>query len=246
MNKTKEISLILGIDTSTYIGSVGLWDKGSLIGESSYRIKKSHSNTLLNKIKDVLESAGVLLQDIDLIAYAKGPGSFTGLRIGLSTVKGLALGIGCSIVGVSSLSVLAMNVGVGDYLICPVLDARKKEVYLGVYKPSFSGLESVISDLVGSPQSLFLKVKEVIGKERLVFLGEGARIYKDIADNIFEEGYILASKELDAPRGINVARLGYALAQKGKIEDLDSSSPLYLRLSEAELSKKHHSILKSN
>src|SRR5512142_2291842 len=127
---------VLGIDTSTMMGAVGIVDGEELIAELRTNVSVTHSERLMLHVDGLLKSARLTLSDIDGFAVTVGPGSFTGLRIGLAAVKGLAYGTRKPVAGVSTLDVLADNLPYCKYQVCPVLDARKKMVYAAIYKPT--------------------------------------------------------------------------------------------------------------
>ncbi|RKY01883.1 tRNA (adenosine(37)-N6)-threonylcarbamoyltransferase complex dimerization subunit type 1 TsaB, partial [Candidatus Poribacteria bacterium] len=124
---------VLGIDTSTTTGSIGLIDGDKVVAEHVLDVMETHSSRLMPAIDQMLKKAGLSIWDVDLIAVSKGPGSFTGLRVGVATAKGLAYALRKPIVGVPSLDVLAFGVKFFDGLICPLLDARRGEVYGAIY-----------------------------------------------------------------------------------------------------------------
>jgi tRNA threonylcarbamoyladenosine biosynthesis protein TsaB len=226
--------ITLGIDTSTFIGSAGIIQDDKPLAELSLNVEVTHSERLLSSIETVISSARLKIEDIDLFAYAKGPGSFTGLRIGLSTIKGLAFATGKKIVGVSSLLALAMNARYAKYTVCPMIDARKGEVYTAIYEFGPKDKVKVISkEDAFSPEEVISRIK----KKTLIF-GTGARIYADVIKRKLKDKVILAPLDFDFPSGISVATLGLHMYKKGKFDDLDSVIPNYLRKSEAELNYK--------
>src|SRR5271157_1812848 len=130
---------LLAIETSTMRGGIAIMDDDTLIAESRMNIKATHSGRIMTEIDTALKGSGLTIDDIDVFGIASGPGSFTGLRVGLSTVKGLSYATGKRVVTVSTLEAFAWNVPFSQYLVCPLLDARKKEVHAGAFRWSQNG-----------------------------------------------------------------------------------------------------------
>ncbi|MBI5902712.1 MAG: tRNA (adenosine(37)-N6)-threonylcarbamoyltransferase complex dimerization subunit type 1 TsaB [Deltaproteobacteria bacterium] len=221
---------ILAFDTSSASGSVALMDGERLLCEWNSGDAGKHSNWLMPAIDGVLKSVGVRLADIDLYAVDTGPGSFTGLRIGVSTVKGLAWATGRKVVGVSTLEALALNLRYSRMAVCPVLDARKGEVYAAVYRYAGNGMEAVMKDSALSPAALFERLNGVKGP--VVFLGNGLTVYsEEIKKNV--DGAVAAPAALWSMRASNIAML--ALERALRAVSPAGLGPLYLRKSEAEI-----------
>ena len=168
--------LILASDTSTKTASVALLRDRTIVAESFINTGKNHGETLLPEIVNLLSSGNTKLDEIDLFAVTTGPGSFTGLRIGVSTVKGLAFATGRPVVGVSTLETLASNLSNSVIAICPMLDARKGEVYTALYRPEEADFpKEIVSEEVTDPGEFLEGVDEDV-----IFLGDGALSYMDI------------------------------------------------------------------
>jgi tRNA threonylcarbamoyladenosine biosynthesis protein TsaB len=222
---------VLGIDTSTSCGSVGLIDDESIISEYLLNIPITHSERLLGTIELILKEARFAIGDLDGWAISLGPGSFTGLRIGVSTVKGLALATQKPVAGVSTLDVLAYQISSTPYLICPVLDARKGEVFTAFYRyGDGNDLKRQSAYLAIKPEDLVKKIQE-----RTIFIGDGVRTYRDYLRNSLESLAIFPFTPLNFPHGSGVAKLGLELLRKGECLDLATFTPLYVRTSEAEM-----------
>jgi len=222
---------ILGIDTSTSCGSVGLMDDGEVISDYLLNISVTHSERLLGAIEFVLREARCPIGNVDGWAISIGPGSFTGLRIGVSTVKGLAFATGKPVAGVSTLDVLASQIAPTSHLICPILDARKKEVYTSFYRyEEGSSLKRQSNYQAIGPEDLVKKITE-----QTIFLGDGVRTYRDFLLNSLPSLAIFPLASLHVPYGSMVARLGSELLQKGECLDLSTFTPIYVRPSEAEM-----------
>ncbi len=164
---------VLAIETSSTLGGVAIMDsEAGLLGESRLNVKAvSHSERLMAEVDTVLGRCGLTLGDIGCLVAAVGPGSFTGLRIGIATVKGIAFATGARVVGVSSLEALAWGAA-ESALVCPTFDARRKEVYAAVYRVSPGGLERVIGEAAYAPGALATKLAGL--GATVVLAGEGS------------------------------------------------------------------------
>jgi tRNA threonylcarbamoyladenosine biosynthesis protein TsaB len=221
---------ILGINTSTSCGSVGLIDNGEIISDYLLNVPVTHSQRLLGAIELVLREACCPIENLDGWAIALGPGSFTGLRIGVSTVKGLAFATGKPVAGVSTLDVLASQIGPTPYLICPLLDARKKEVYTAFYRYEKGLIKRQSDDQAIRPEELVRSIKE-----QTIFLGDGAKTYRDFLVDSLPTSALFPSAPFHLSHGSMVARLGSELLQRGEYLDLSTFAPIYVRPSEAEI-----------
>jgi len=222
---------ILGIDTSTPCGSVGLVDDEGVISEYLLNVPVTHSERLLAAIHFVLKEADCAIEALDGWAVSLGPGSFTGLRIGVSTVKGLAFASGKPVAGVPTLDGLAAQISPTPYLICPVLDARKKEVYTAFYRYNKKDLLVRLSDYQAiNPDVL---IKEV--KEKTIFIGNGVKTYGEILRNALPSSALFPATPLHLLHGSMVAKLGLDLLLKKDYLDISTVTPIYVRPSEAEI-----------
>jgi tRNA threonylcarbamoyladenosine biosynthesis protein TsaB len=221
---------VLGIDTATSCGSVGLIDDGEVISDYLLNVPVTHSQRLLGAIELVLREGGCPIENLDGWAIALGPGSFTGLRIGVSTIKGLAFATGKPVTGVSTLDVLAWQVAPTPYLICPLLDARKKEVYTAFYRFEKNLIKRQSNDQAIKPEDIVRRIKE-----KTIFLGDGAKTYKDFLLDSLSSFALFPSAPLHLSHGSTVAKLGSELLQRGEYLDLSTFVPIYVRPSEAEM-----------
>jgi tRNA threonylcarbamoyladenosine biosynthesis protein TsaB len=222
---------VLGIDTSTPCGSVGLANDAEAISEYLLNVPVTHSERLLSAIHFVLKEAGCAMETLDGWAVSLGPGSFTGLRIGVSTVKGLAFATGKPVVGVPTLDGLAAQISPTPYLICPILDARKKEVYTAFYRYNQKDLLVRLSDYHAIRPDLL--IKEV--KEKTIFVGNGASMYGEILRTALPSLALFPATPLHLFHGSMVAKLGVDLLLKEDTLDTATFSPIYVRPSEAEI-----------
>jgi len=226
---------ILGIDTSSKYCNLSIMEDDDILIELSINGEiKRHSSILIPTIKEMLLKLNMQIQAIDGIAVTIGPGSFTGLRIGLGAAKGLAYALSIPVAGVVTLDALALNVKTMPYVICPVLDARKEEIYFALYRGG-EHLKRFSNFQCASIKELLKKLEEVQGN--ILFLGEGALKYqKVLKQNIgFRSTFI--SPLVFVLKASNVAYIGMRAIKDGRVENISSLSPLYLRKSEAEIVK---------
>ena len=222
---------VLGIDTATMMGSIGLIDDEGAIAEYSLNIRATHSERLMPAIDRLLKDSGIMPKDIDGFAVSIGPGSFTGLRIGLATVKGFAMGCNKPVAAVSTLEALAFNLAYAEYLICPILDARRNEVYSALFKSDGKGgMKRLVQDMAIDMQT-FLREYD----EDIIFLGDAVDIYRERILDILKDRAHFAPKNRNMPSGVSVAELGLKKIRDGKAVDPSGLAPFYIRRSEAEI-----------
>lgn len=222
---------VLGIDTATWTAGVGIIDGDDTLAETSRPIDGgSHATTLLPMIDAALGTAGLGLSDLDLLAVSIGPGSFTGLRIGLSFVKGFSLAAGLPVVGVPTLEAFARAAGKRPGLVCPVLDARKRELYGAAFRWRGNELERVHEDAVVSPQRFVARLTAPC-----TLIGDGVDAYEPIWRAHFAHRVELVPLRMCPSRGGTVASLGARLCESRGPDDPAQLAPIYLRKSEAEL-----------
>ena len=217
--------LVLAFDTSSASGSVALVRDGSLVAELTVGSVGTHAEWLLSSIAGLLASAGAGMDTVDLFAVDTGPGAFTGLRVGAATVKGLAWALGKKVAGVSTLESLALNLRYSADAVCPVLDARRGEVYAAIYRFNGASAEPVLKDSVMPPEELYAAVKKLSAP--VVFLGPGLKTYgRAIAENVGPAA-IHAPEHLWHIRASNVAFL--ALKDPSAAVSPATLTPAYLR-----------------
>ncbi len=220
---------VLGIDTATSIASAGLIVDGEVVGERALPMAGSHARTVLPLVEDLLAAAAWGLADLDLLAVSIGPGSFTGLRIGLSVVKGLALAARLPVVGVSTLEAYARAAGRRPGTVWPVLDARKGEVYAAGFRWRDDGLETVFAPAALAPQVLASRLSAPA-----TLLGDGVDAYPEVWARAAGGGLECLRLGAMPPRGAVVAQLGAARFAGDGPDDLWALEPRYCRRSEAE------------
>ena len=225
---------ILAIDTSTRVGSIAVVEGPLLKAQQILNISATHNQRLLPGIERILADTGWSLDDLDGFAVSIGPGSFTGLRIGLSIVKGFAWATGKPLAAVPTLDALAVNVSCVPHKICPILDARKGEVYTAVYRRGDEGIpQRLTSYMVIKPAELVALISETT-----VIVGDGLLSYGDYLKRELGNRLVLPSPHLNVIHASSVAWLGWHKLRSGESEDVSSCTPLYVRPSEAELKMK--------
>lgn len=222
---------ILAIDTSGPNCSAAILDEQKVIGSFNINIGKTHSETLLPLVDELLKVSGIDLKDIDAFACCIGPGSFTGIRIGISTIKGFALSLNKPVISVSTLESLAYNVPNFDGIICGILNANNNNVYSALYKLKDS-LEMIGDYLTDSIDSLIEEIKK--HNEKFLFVGDGAIAYREIIQNELKEQALFVPQHLNEQSAISVARVAFDKYNKSEINDAFNVQPLYLRKSQAE------------
>ena len=227
---------ILAIDTSTSLASVALAVDERIVGESLLNTNRTLSARLVPEIERLLAASGMTIAEIDLFAAAIGPGSFTGVRGGVATIQGLALAVGKPCAGFSSLAMLAMNFSLQSTLVCPMLDARKSELYSSLYDCSSPLPVPRISDCVLPPALLLDHIAEYSG-DPVIFVGDGAVRYRDqIAEQLGEQA-VFAPFPLHVPHAANGTLLALDSSRRDELLDPYQLLPVYLRASDAELMK---------
>ena len=219
---------ILAVDTSSNVASAAIVDGNKLVCESILNNKLTHSQTLMPIIDEVFKKSEFKPNDIDVFAVADGPGSFTGLRIGVTTVKGLAHATNKPICGVNTLEALAYNLPFCPYIISPIMDARREQVYNAFYKWENTTLKELISPRAISLEECLIELKEI--GERVVFLGDGVPVFRDRISNVLAEQALFAPQHACAPRASCVAEC----AKNKKTMNYYELAPVYLRKSQAE------------
>ncbi|AYG01656.1 tRNA (adenosine(37)-N6)-threonylcarbamoyltransferase complex dimerization subunit type 1 TsaB [Lactococcus allomyrinae] len=219
---------ILALDSSSIALSVALVEAGKLLGEVNLNLKKNHSTTLMTTIDFLMEQANLEAKDIDRIAVANGPGSYTGLRLAATVGKTLAYSLNKEIVGVSSLLSIARRVKEAEYLVVPVMDARRGNAYAAVYQDG----ESVIADqhCVFSEFLSQLSSDCSVSADRVVFTGETEQFLEDIERAGFDRGQVVTDSLQKLPSAYEIAKVAEHLTP----ENVHSFVPNYLKKVEAE------------
>ncbi|NEZ46779.1 tRNA (adenosine(37)-N6)-threonylcarbamoyltransferase complex dimerization subunit type 1 TsaB [Clostridium niameyense] len=224
---------ILSLDSATECATCSVLDENKLYGEISFNYKKQHSVILMTMIDTLLKNINCEISSIDGFVISKGPGSFTGLRIGAATIKGLAQGTKKPFVSVSSLDSLAYNLAYTPGIICPILDALRGNVYTALYTFENENLEKIMDHDVISIEDLtnILKSKQL----PVTFIGDGIHKFKDFLINALKDTTIrFAPNSLNITRSSSLGELGLNLLKQGIEDDIYTFAPLYIRKSQAE------------
>ena len=228
---------ILALDSSGLVASVAVVEDNQLLAEYTVNYKKTHSQTLLPMLDEIAKMIELDLETIDAIAVAAGPGSFTGLRIGSATAKGLGLALKKPLIPVPTVDALAYNLYDSTGVICPMMDARRQQVYTGIYH--FAGgteFEELVAQEAGPVEDIIKKCNELgqkLGKP-VIFLGDGVPVYKDIIEELCNVEHSYAPAHLSRQRAGAVAIRAMKLYEEGKAEPASDHAPIYLRKSQAE------------
>ena len=226
--------LILAFETSAKAASVALLEDGKLLGEAYQNTGMTHSQTLMVMAEDLLKTAGKTAQDVTAVAVAEGPGSFTGVRIGVAAAKGFAWGRQIPCAGVSTLEAMAVSLGIFDGYICPVMDARRSQVYNALFYVNQGNLERVSPDRAIALADL---QNELQNLEKPIFLvGDGSNLcYNTLKDAV--PNLILPPEHRMHQRAVGVALVAQQKIAAGENCDGGALKPNYLRLSQAEREK---------
>ncbi|CAN2039617.1 tRNA threonylcarbamoyladenosine biosynthesis protein TsaB [Candidatus Magnetomoraceae bacterium gMMP-15] len=228
---------ILAVDTAANGCSTAITDGHSLIAETTFISRETHSRHLMSIIVNLLKTSKCCIEEIDGFVVIKGPGSFTGLRISMSTIKGLAMASGKPIAGISALDVLVeqfpcFNNSFGPDLIYPIMDARRNEIYTATYKYSVKGIIKVSDEMVIHPLQLIKNINK-----SCIFLGEGAWLYKKLFEDALEGKVVFAPPYFNIIRASTAAFLSLRRFEKNDTDDIASFAPYYIRKSDAEIKK---------
>jgi len=232
---------ILAVDTATQVCSVALIDDELLVAEVTITKAQTHSKHLMGIIKNIIELAGLTISDMDGFAVTLGPGNFTGLRIGISSIKGLSFATNKPVAGISSLDALAAQTAPSQSLIYPWLDARREQVYCSIYEFNKNILKKQTSEMVLSPDDALKNINE-----NCIFVGSGAYLYKELIKNRIGEYAHFMLPEHNVIRASTVAALAgekfktkkiFKNSEKNSPVD-DTFSPNYIRKPDAKILKK--------
>lgn len=227
---------ILAIDSSGIVASVAIVDNETLVAEYTINHKKTHSQTLLPMINEISKMTELELDTVDAIAIAGGPGSFTGLRIGSATAKGLGLALEVPVINVPTMDAMAYNLYGIDGLICPIMDARRQQVYTGIYSFENKQFRTIMEQCP-------MDITELVGKlnsmdKNVTFTGDGIDSYGNIVSENIKVPFEFAPVHLNRQRAGALAALAIRYAKDGKFETAAEHRPEYLRLSQAERERK--------
>lgn len=223
---------ILAIDSSGLVATVAILEEDNMLAEYMINYKKNHSQTLLPMLDEIVKQLDFELETIDAIAVAAGPGSFTGLRIGSATAKGLGLALQKPIIPIPTVDGIAYNMCGVSQVVCPLMDARRNQVYTGIYEFQENTLLTI------QPQEA-VAIEEVVGQinhlgRPVIFLGDGVPVQKDTIAELVKVPYSFAPAHMARQRAGALGALAFQYYVQGRVEDAREHNPDYLRLSQAE------------
>ena len=238
---------IIAIDSSGLVASVAIVQDEEVIAEYNVQYKKTHSQTLLPMLDELKRMVDLDLQTVDAIAIASGPGSFTGLRIGSATAKGLGLALEIPIIEIPTLDGLACNLYGTDKVVCPIMDARRNQVYTGLYSYIEDGQsdeqeQSFHYTLVPILSQCAVPIEEIAEKcneqqKEIIFLGDGVPVFAEQLKNLMKVPYSFAPAHMNRQRAASFVFLAFEKLRKGEVVPAADHAPEYLRLSQAEREK---------
>lgn len=222
---------ILSLDSSTSSATCAIIEDGKMLGEVTFNYKKQHSVLLMSMIDSLLSNLELTVNDLDGFAVSSGPGSFTGLRIGIATIKGLSQGSGKPFIGVSSLDALAFNMAYTSGIVCPIIDALRGNVYTALYRFEGTNFNKLTENLILPLDELIELLK---GKnETVCFIGDASTIYREEIQKKFDHS-MFAPAHLNVVKASSLGELGLNMLEHGEKSDLLSFAPSYMRKSQAE------------
>ncbi len=223
---------ILALDSSGLVASVAILEDDNMIAEYTVNYKKTHSQTLLPMLDEIVKMTDTNLNEIDAIAVAAGPGSFTGLRIGSATAKGLGLALDKPLIGIPTVEGMAYNLYNVTNLICPIMDARRNQTYTGLYT-FVDGKFTVVREQMAVGIEEIISIINALDKE-VIFLGDGVTVFKNIIEEEIKVPYTFAPAHLNKQRAGAIGVRAFDYYNMGKYENAAEHKPEYLRLSQAE------------
>lgn len=222
--------IVLSIDSSSKVATVALLKDDILMAEYVLNDKREHSVLLMPMIENILKESNLTIDDIDAYVVSKGPGSFTGLRIGMATIKGMSFGSNKPYISLSSLDALAYSVSSFNGIICPIMDALRTNVYTGLYKNENGSLETIMDPTPMELEDLISLLKEK--NEPVIFTGDGLTKHKEFINENFPNANF-APNHLSIVRASSLGELGMQKLKSGICDD-SNSSPVYLKKPQAE------------
>jgi len=234
---------IIALDSSGLVASAAVMEIGEggaedrLLAEYTVQHKKTHSQTLLPMLAEIMKMADTEPKDIGAVAVAKGPGSFTGLRIGSATAKGLGLALGIPLIEVSTLEALALNLPLSSGLVCPIMDARRGQVYSGIYRADGQEMRQVREDKPISVEELAAEIEALPSEMTaggVYFLGDGVPVYRGVIDGALHLPHEYAPAGTNRQRAALVGLCAVGKWKRGETVSAAAHVPTYLRKSQAE------------
>lgn len=227
---------ILAIESSSLVASAAILEDDVLIAEYTTNHKITHSQTLLPMINEIISMTNTDKKSIDAIAVSGGPGSYTGLRIGSATAKGIGMALDIPLIHVPTIDAMAYNAYGYNGIIVPIMDAKRSQVYTGIFRFDDNGFNTILKNSAISIDELLIKVLDMAADDKVLFIGDGIPAYKNIIEDRLDGRvkYEFAPANMNRQRAASVAVLGACYMEQGKYEDASEHLPEYLRLSQAE------------
>lgn len=223
---------IVGLDSSGLVASVAVAEDDKLLAEYTVNYKKTHSQTLLPMLDEIVSMIELDLHSIDAIAVAGGPGSFTGLRIGSATAKGLGLALEKPLIRIPTVDGLAYNLCGARELVCPLMDARRNQTYTGLYEFEHHTMNTLISQRAVGIEEILEKINEF--ERDVVFLGDGVPVFEEQIRQRCHGTFWFAPAHMNRQRAASLAVLGQQYYRQGRIQTAMEHQPEYLRMAQAE------------
>ena len=223
---------VLALETSGTVASAAVQDDNKLLGEITFNYKKQHSTILMPMIDKLLTSLDLDIKDMDSIACSSGPGSFTGLRIGAATAKGLCQGIDKPLIGVPTLDGLAFNIMYSKGIVCPMIDALRNNVYTCIYRWDREKLVRLDEYMAVSIDEIIEKLKNY--NEDIIFLADGASLHREILSKEFSKNAFFAQGNLNMQKASSICSAALIRLREGDVDNYIDFAPFYIRKSQAE------------
>lgn len=223
---------ILGLDSSGLVASVAVIADENMLAEYTVNYKKTHSQTLLPMLDEIVKMTELELETIDAIAIAGGPGSFTGLRIGSATAKGLGFALQKPLIQVPTVDGLAYNLYGCRDVVCPLMDARRNQTYTGLYEFTDSGMQTIKSQCAVGIDEIIEKINGL--GQPVVFLGDGVPVFRSYIEENCKVKFSFAPAHMNKQRAAAIAALGMVYYKEGRVQTAEEYRPEYLRMSQAE------------
>jgi len=230
--------IILGIESATETASCAVLSEEKLFGEYSLNTGKTHSENLLSLVDNLIVETEVELKDISGIAITRGPGSYTGLRIGIAIAKSMSQTLNIPILSISTLESLAYNLPYSENIINPILDARSNRIYTGVYKWENGEVKEVEEDTATNIEDQIIFLKKQNYRKKIIFIGDGATKHKEILKDEFGDKCIISDNYINLLRASSSAQAGMKKLKKDNTCSWENFNPVYLRKTQAERNQK--------
>ncbi|KPJ61620.1 MAG: hypothetical protein AMJ46_00535 [Latescibacteria bacterium DG_63] len=236
-----ESNMIAAIETSTTFGSVAVVTDDGLLSEICMSVPQGHCESVLPMLTRLLSETGLDVASPDAFAVSLGPGSFTALRIGLSTAKALSVSTGKPLVGVGTLDALSYNVAGLCAYVCPIIDAKRREVFYSLYRDRNGHQEKLSEYRAERPEQAVAEISSLLrgtGEGNVAFLGDGVGSCRELIQREIGPRSVFPAAHLGIPRASSVGTLALRLFRQDRVEDIDSLEPIYVRRSDAELRRR--------